>query len=286
MTVLQLDKQYSNTNEKLYKHNAPSHEQSIASSNRSFTDITEIGVDYSIAFQPIVNSADKTVFGYEALVRGVNNESADYVLSHINESSRLQFDQSTKVKALNLAKNLGLQGMLSINISPSSVLKPEVCVPKTLEYASKLNFPTNRIMFEVTEREKITNNLLLREIFNEFKKYSITTAIDDFGAGFSGLNLLADWQPDMIKLDMSLTRNVNFDKVRRTLVQGIVLMCKEIGIEIIAEGIETKEEYLVLQDMGVNLFQGYMFAYPSYESLPAINNGIWTSGEIVLFNNK
>ena len=96
-------------------------------------NITKQDVDYSIAFQPIVNISDKSVFGYEALVRGVNNEGADFVLSQLNESNRYQFDQATKVKAITLAKKLSLQGMLSINISPCSVYKPEVCVPKTLE---------------------------------------------------------------------------------------------------------------------------------------------------------
>lgn len=80
--------------------------------------------------------------------------------------------------------------MLSINISPNSVSKPEVCIPKTLETASKLDFPSNRIMFEVTEREKISDYALLREVFTECKKHSITTAIDHFGAGYAGLTHL------------------------------------------------------------------------------------------------
>lgn len=238
-------------------------------------DMIKLGVDYSIAFQPIVNNSNKSVFGYEALVRGVHNEGADFVLSQLNESNRYHFDQATKVKAIDLAKKLNLQGMLSINISPSSVYKPEVCIPQLLETASKMDFPTNRIMFEVTEKEKITDHVFLREIFMECKKHSITTAIDDFGAGYAGLNLLADWQPDIVKLDMSLTRNINNDKVRRTLVNGTILICSEIGIKLIAEGIETKEEYLTLADMGVDLFQGYLFAQPSFESLPVVNDEVW-----------
>lgn len=254
-------------------HNASIGENFISSSVDG-TAITDI-VDYSIAFQPIVNNADKSIFGYEALVRGLNNEGADFVLTQLNESNRLQFDQATKVKSINLANKLRLQGLLSINISPNSFFKPEVCVPKILEYASKLNFPTNRIMFEVTEKEKITNNDLLREIFTECKKHSITTAIDDFGAGYSGLNLLADWQPDIIKLDMSLTRSINNDKVRRALIRGIISICKAIDIKIIAEGIETKDEYLTLAEMGITHFQGFLFARPSFESLPVINENVW-----------
>lgn len=241
-----------------------------------FKNAPELAVDHSIAFQPIVNTYNQSVFGYEALVRGLNNEGAELVLSQLNDSNRFQFDQATKIKAIQLAKKLSLQGMLSINISPNSVYKPEVCIPKTLETASKLEFPTNRIMFEITEKEKITDNSLLREIFTECKKHSITTAIDDFGAGYAGLNLLADWQPDIIKLDMCLTRNIDSDKIRRTLVLGIISICKELDIKIIAEGIETKDEYLTLADMGINLFQGFMFAHPSFESLPVLNDNCWS----------
>ena len=253
----------------------PPDKEFLSLTTNGFKNASELTVDHSIAFQPIVNTSNKSVFGYEALVRGINNEGADFVLSQLNDSNRFQFDQATKIKAIQLAKKLSLQGMLSINISPNSVYKPEVCIPKTLEIASKLDFPTNRIMFEVTEKEKITDNSLLCEIFTECKKHFITTAIDDFGAGYAGLNLLADWQPDFIKLDMFLTRNIHSDKIRRILVMGIISICKELDIEIIAEGIETKDEYLTLADMGINLFQGFMFARPGFESLPVVSKEVW-----------
>lgn len=174
-----------------------------------------------------------------------------------------------------MAKKLGLQGMLSINFLPNAVYKPETCIRATLEAAKELDFPTDRIMFEVTEGEKVLDNDHLRNIFKEYKKHRFTTAIDDFGAGYAGLNLLADWQPDIIKLDMSLTRNVNDDRVRRSLVFGIISICKELDIKVIAEGIETREECLTLADEGVKLFQGYFFARPGFESLPTIPDDVW-----------
>lgn len=240
-------------------------------------DKTKLGIDFTMAFQPIVNVSNKTVFGYEALVRGLNNEGADFVLSQLNDSNRYRFDQAIRVKAIDLAKRLGLQGMLSINFLPNAVYKPETCIRATLEAAAEMDFPTNRIMFEVTEGEKVLDNDHLKNIFTEYKKHQFTTAIDDFGAGYAGLNLLADWQPDIIKLDMSLTRNVNTDRVRRALVFGIISICRELGIKVIAEGIETKEECLTLLDEGVSLFQGYFFAQPGFESLPVVPNDIWPS---------
>lgn len=238
-------------------------------------DKTKLGIDFTMAFQPIVDVSNKSIFGYEALVRGPNNEGAASVLSQVNDNNRYRFDQAIRVKAIDLAKKLGLQGMLSINFLPNAVYKPETCIRATLEAAKELDFPTDRIMFEVTEGEKVLDNDHLRNIFKEYKKHRFTTAIDDFGAGYAGLNLLADWQPDIIKLDMSLTRNVNDDRVRRSLVFGIISICKELDIKVIAEGIETREECLTLADEGVKLFQGYFFARPGFESLPTIPDDVW-----------
>jgi EAL domain-containing protein (putative c-di-GMP-specific phosphodiesterase class I) len=238
-------------------------------------DKTKLGIDFTMAFQPIVDIANKTIFGYEALVRGPNNEGAATILSQVNDTNRYRFDQAIRVKAIDLAKRLGLEGMLSINFLPNAVYKPETCIRATLEAAKEMDFPTDRIMFEVTEGEKVIDNDHLRNIFVEYKKHQFTTAIDDFGAGYAGLNLLADWQPDIIKLDMSLTRNVDSDRVRRSLVFGIISICKQLDIKVIAEGIETKEECLTLADEGVSLFQGYFFARPGFESLPEIPEAVW-----------
>lgn len=238
-------------------------------------DPEKLGIKFTMAFQPIVNVRDRTIFGYEALVRGPNNEGALSVLSQLNDSNRYKFDQAIRVKALDLAKKLDMQGMLSINFLPNAVYRPETCIRATLEAAEELNFPTDRIMFEVTEGEKVKDHDHLKNIFIEYKKHNFTTAIDDFGAGYAGLNLLADWQPDVIKLDMSLTRNIHNDRVRRSLVSGIITVCKELSIQVIAEGIESVEECRILYEQGVCLFQGYYFAKPGFESLPSIKEDVW-----------
>lgn len=236
---------------------------------------SRLKMDFSMAFQPIVDISTREIYGYEALVRGIQGEGAGSVLSRVNEDNRYVFDQSIRVKALDLATKLGLQGKLSINFLPNAVYKAETCIRATLEAARELDFPTQRIMFEVTEGEKVVDHAHLKSIFEEYKKQGFTTAIDDFGAGYSGLNLLADWQPDVIKLDMALTRNIDSDRVRRALVSGILGVCQELGIAVIAEGIETREECLALSDQGIRLFQGYFFARPEFESLPAIEAGVW-----------
>ena len=107
----------------------------------------------------------------------------------------------------------------------------------------------------------------LKSIFREYKRQGFLTAIDDFGAGYSGLNLLAEFQPDVIKLDMELTRGIDQDHPRRSIVKAILSVCRDLGITPVAEGVETREEARVLRDLGITLMQGYLYARPSLESL-------------------
>jgi EAL domain-containing protein (putative c-di-GMP-specific phosphodiesterase class I) len=223
-----------------------------------------------MAFQPIVDLVSRNVFGYEALVRGKGGEGAGAVLGMVDDDNRYSFDQTCRVTAIDLASRLGLSGMLSINFLPNAVYRPETCIRATLEAATEMNFPRERLMFEVTESERVIDQAHLQSIFVEYRKQGFTTAIDDFGAGHSGLNLLADFQPDIVKLDMALTRGVDGDRVRRAIVSGIVRLCDELGIRVIAEGIETPSECLALQDEGIELFQGYLFAKPGFEQLPKV----------------
>jgi EAL domain-containing protein (putative c-di-GMP-specific phosphodiesterase class I) len=115
----------------------------------------------------------------------------------------------------------------------------------------------------------------LKRIIKEYKRQGFKTAIDDFGAGYSGLNLLAEFQPDLIKLDMELTRRIDSDEVRQAIVRGILGVCQALQIEVVAEGIETIAEFETLRGMGVPYMQGYLLARPGYEQLPAVH---WPAG--------
>jgi EAL domain-containing protein (putative c-di-GMP-specific phosphodiesterase class I) len=233
--------------------------------------------DFTMAFQPFVNVATGAIFGYEALVRGPNQEGAGVILGRVNDGNRYQFDQACRVKAIGIASRLGLDGVLSINFLPNAIYRPETCIRATLEAATDLNFATDRLMFEVTEGERVSDHAHLTGIFREYKRIGFKTAIDDFGAGYSGLNLLAEFQPDYIKLDMALTRNIDKDRVRRAIVHGILETCHALELGVIAEGVETPGECLALQDEGITLFQGYLFAKPGFECLPQVSPEVVTS---------
>ncbi len=237
----------------------------------SCSDNIGLDFDFTMAFQPIVDLREKKIFAQEALVRGLNNESAGEVLSRLTPQNRYKFDQSCRVKAVNLAASLEMDSFVSINFLPNAVYRPENCLQTTIRAASENNFPIEKIIFEITEVERLEDNNHLKNIVLEYKRHGFKTALDDFGAGYSGLNLLAAFQPDFIKIDMELLRNIDQDRNRRIIVKNLVHLCRDLGVEIIAEGIETKSELNVLEDFGVTLFQGYYFAKPSFESLALIS---------------
>ncbi|MBC3345150.1 EAL domain-containing protein [Pseudomonas sp. SWRI196] len=231
-----------------------------------------LGFDFTMAFQPIFNVRTRTAFAYEALVRGVNGESAGYILGLVNDGNRYRFDQACRVKAIEEAARLGIleiaDCLLSINFLPNAVYRPETCIRATLEAARHTNFPPDRLMFEVTEGEKVVDPDHLKSIFVEYERQGFTTAIDDFGSGYSGLNLLAMFQPHVLKIDMALTRTIDQDPVKQAIVEGIVLVAKRLDITVIAEGIETRGESAALLDLGIDLMQGYLFARPEVGRLP------------------
>ncbi|MGE4259774.1 EAL domain-containing protein [Shewanella sp.] len=246
----------------------------LGASCKQCQESSDLGFDFTMAFQPIIQYSSKTIFGYEALVRGLNNESAFSVISQVNDDNRYRFDQLCRVKAIALAAKLNINQMVSINFLPNAVYRPERCIRTTLEAAKEYGFPIAQIMFEFTEVEKVKDNQHIKNIVEYYKSLGFKTAIDDFGSGYSGLNLLADFQTDIAKLDMELIRNIDKDPVRQIVVKNTVAMFRELNITPLAEGIETKGEMCFLRDIGIDLMQGYYFAKPGFESLPEVNFSI------------
>lgn len=231
----------------------------------------DLGFDFTMAFQPIIRYSTKQIFGYEALVRGSNNESAFSVISKVNDDNRYRFDQLCRVKAIALASKLNIDSVVSINFLPNAVYRPELCIRTTLEAAKEYNFPIEKIMFEFTEVEQVQHNDHLKHIVECYKNLGFTTAIDDFGSGYSGLNLLAGFQTNIVKLDMELIRDIDKHPVKQVIIKNCIAMFNELNITVLAEGIETREEMFFLRDSGVDLMQGYLFAKTGFESLPNVD---------------
>lgn len=230
-----------------------------------------LGFQFDYAYQPIVDVSTRQVFAHEALVRGPHGEGALTVLSQVNEANRYRFDQACRVKAIKGASELGIREAVSINFLPNAIYKPEVCIRTTLAAARVHGFPLNQIIFEVTEGERVEDGPWFAEILREYKRCGFKTAIDDFGAGYAGMKLLSDFQPDLIKIDMDLIRGVDTNRARQAIVRSLVRLCEDLEIQVIAEGIETPAERDFLHDTGIHLMQGYLFAKPAFRAMAELN---------------
>ncbi len=234
------------------------------------------GTAITMAFQPIVDVTTGTVFAYEALVRGVDGLSAGEVLARVDPEMIYKFDQKCRVTAIALAGRLfGADDStkLSINFMPNAVYEPDACILASLAAAQRVGFDPRRLMFEFTEDERMRDVAHVQRIVAAYRARGFTTAIDDFGAGYAGLGLLADLRPDMIKLDMALIRDIDASPARQAIVAGVVRIAEALGIGCIAEGIETGAELQTLRDLGIRLCQGYLLARPAVAALPPVNFG-------------
>lgn len=222
----------------------------------------------SFAFQPIVNARTQKVTAYEALVRGPRNESADAVLRNIPRTELATFDEECRKAALALARRLELKSDLNLNLLPQGFRADRDCLASTLDMAIEHGFAPENLVLEVTEGEVLGNQDRFTELIGIYRGLGMRLAVDDFGSGYSGLNVLADFQPDQIKLDKNLVRGIQGLGPRQAIVRAILQVCRDLGIEFIAEGIESEDEYKWLCDEGVSFFQGYLFAHPAFEALP------------------
>lgn len=233
----------------------------------------------TMAFQPIVDVASGRVFAHEALVRGADGASAYEILSQVSETNRYAFDQACRVKAIEMASDLGIASQdayLSINFLPGAVYEPRACIRATLMAAMRTGFPLKNIMFEFTESERLDTAHVLN-ILRTYRAMGFMTALDDFGAAFAGVGLLSKFQPDVVKLDMDLIRDIDRDPTKRIIVKSTVDMLRDLNILAICEGIERIEEYKTLRDLGVTLMQGFLFARPALGSLA---EPTWVEGEL------
>jgi EAL domain-containing protein (putative c-di-GMP-specific phosphodiesterase class I) len=159
---------------------------------------------------------------------------------------------------------------LHINLFPCGDQQTVTTIRTTLRAASDCGFPAERIIFEVTESEQLTDHRRLIDIIKLYQQFGFQTALDDFGTGYSGLRLLAEFHPQYLKLDRNLIADIHDSEVKQTIFQGIQLICRKLDIRMMAEGVEKPEEYLWLRRAGVNFFQGFYFAEPAFEALPEV----------------
>lgn len=231
----------------------------------------ELDFDFTMAFQPIVDVNAKTVTGYEALVRGINNEPAFTIIDKVTEENLYKFDQTCRVKAIALAAQHKLTKRLNINFLPGAVYKPEVCIQTTLNAAQKYGFPKEMITFEIVETEMVTDKQHLAEIISYYKSIGFKTALDDFGTGYSNLDALAELSPDKVKLDLCLIKDLHSNLRKQKIVRRMTQLLQELDVEVLAEGVETREDRDILLSLGISRQQGYFFGKPALERFEEVS---------------
>lgn len=225
---------------------------------------------FTFAFQPIVDAPARRLVSFEALLRSPAGDSAEHVLHQVPAALLHGFDERLRIEAIAAASRLGIECDLNLNFLPQSLLTSPTAISSTVEAARQNHFPPERLVLEVSESEAIDDQNYFVQRIHEYRGLGVKVAIDDFGAGHSGLNLLADFQPDQVKLDLKLVRGINAHGPRQAIVRGIYQTCLDLAIDVVAEGVETIEEYAWLRDEGLQFFQGYLFARPGFECLPAV----------------
>lgn len=219
-----------------------------------------------VVFQPIVSVAGKSVFGYEALMRSAHPEfrSPSQLLDAAERTHALNdLGRAVRARAAAGAAEAMDGALLFVNLHPQDLADPELVAP-----GSPLVAMADRVVLEITERASLGGIEQLAERIAELRKLGFRIAVDDLGAGYAGLTSFALLEPEIVKLDMSLTRGVDRSSVKQKLVGSIGALCREMGITIVVEGVETPEERDTLVSLGCDLLQGHLFGYP--ERAPAV----------------
>lgn len=223
----------------------------------------------TIAFQPIVTAADPTsLFGYECLSRGVDENGAvvggEELYAAAEDANVLfQLDLASRLAAIEAAGAHSLSTLIFINFNPASIYNPTYCLRSTVRAIENSALVPEQIVFEVVESTDVPDPDHLLNILTFYRDAGFRVALDDLGAGFNSLNMMARLRPDFIKLDMALVRDVDSDPFRATMVRKLMEAAHELGVRTVAEGVETEAEWSWLKTNGADLIQGYLVAAPA-----------------------
>ncbi|MGB3750461.1 MAG: EAL domain-containing protein [Arcobacteraceae bacterium] len=215
-------------------------------------------------FQPIINNKTKKVEKYESLVRLIN-ENGDILspFHFLNISKKGNYYSKITQRVLeNSFKILHtINTKLSINISTVDIEK-EQTREQILDLLEEYKDDAHRIIFELLEDENVKDFTIIKNFIMKLKSKGVKIAIDDFGSGYSNFERILDFNPDIVKIDGSLIKNIEYDSFSRDIVETIVLFAKKQNIETIAEYVENESIFNILNEIGVDYSQGYYFGRP------------------------
>ncbi len=223
-----------------------------------------------IAFQPIIGWQNRELLGYEALVRSAESTlgkpellfDAAERLGRVRELSR----EIRRCIAENVPK-APRSALIFVNVHPSDLEDEALCSPE-----AALSQHARRVVLEVTERSSLDNIQDVGKRVAQLRTLGYRVAVDDLGAGYAGLSSFTRLEPDYVKLDISLVRNIDASKRQQSLVRSFIGLCtRELGMYVVCEGVETEAERDTLESLGAELMQGYLFGRPTAEFAPVFD---------------
>lgn len=211
-----------------------------------------------IAYQPIVLASEQRVCGYEALLRSAE-ESLPGPAAILSAAERLHRLPALGRRIREAAPRLleSRDELLFVNLHPDDLSDESL-----YDDARALSKIASQVVLEITERAPLDGVKNIRPRIQKLRNAGFRIAIDDLGAGYAGLNTFASVEPDIVKLDMSLTRDIHESDTKKRIVSSMILLCRDLGTKVVAEGIETTAERDVLVDLGVDMLQGFLFGKP------------------------
>jgi EAL domain-containing protein (putative c-di-GMP-specific phosphodiesterase class I) len=218
------------------------------------------------AYQPILALKERTVLGFEALSRGPRVSGLETADALFGAAERhhltIELDRLCRRRALLSSARIPSTAKIFVNTLPATIRDPEFRGRALIDFLDKAQVSPDRIVLEITEKLVIENYHLFREAMAYFTDLGMSFAVDDVGAGYSGLESIARLKPQFLKIDMALVHDVHASLVNREMVKAIITMGEGIGSTVIAEGIQTDDEANALHKMGIDWGQGYLLARP------------------------
>lgn len=213
-----------------------------------------------VAFQPIVRASDGSLFGYEALMRS-GERSLPHPGAILDAAERLKrlVQLGRSIRAVAAASMAGAppDAVLFVNLHARDLLDPMLFAADM-----PLSGLANRVVLEITERAALDDVEDARARIASLRQMGFRIAVDDLGAGYAGLTSFVTLEPDLVKLDMTLIRDIDQNPMKSKLVRSVTVLCRELGLLVVAEGVETKAERDVAIECGCDLIQGYLLAKP------------------------
>lgn len=230
-------------------------------------------------FQPIANINQQKIFGYEGLIRGPSDsplQSPEKLFEYATQYGLLlELDYLCRKILIQQFHQLSLPGKLFLNVTPDSLMNSSYCEGETLRLIKKIGMNPNNLVIELTESQPIEQYTLIQKAIEYFKEAGFSIAIDDLGTGYSGLKLWSELSPDFVKIDRFFLNSLHEDKIKRKFVRSIYDIAYSMGCHVIAEGVETCEEYATIRKMGGEYIQGYYFARPQQIPVKKLDSSLF-----------